>query len=137
RSVLVHAVRPAATYALVTNVGPSVVSRECPPIVVATGPCVARSLMTPWSAVRVVLAGTWTPRREVVMIAATDTGLVPMRVSKVVALKDGDHSAEFMVLDELDGDRHLVIQVGQMEAFGLATSLQGLRWGRPMTHQFA
>jgi len=71
------------------------------------------------------------------MIAATDTGLVPMRVSKVVALKDGDHSAEFMVLDELDGDRHLVIQVGQMEAFGLAVSLQGLRWGRPMTYQFA
>jgi bifunctional DNase/RNase len=71
------------------------------------------------------------------MIAATDTGLVPMRVSKVVALMDGDNSARFMVLDELDGDRHLVIQVGQIEAFGLATGLQGLWWGRPMTYQFA
>ena len=42
------------------------------------------------------------------MIAATDTGLVPMRVSKAVGLKDGDEFCEFMVLDELDGDRHLV-----------------------------
>jgi hypothetical protein len=36
-----------------------------------------------------------------------------MRVSKAVGLKDGDDFSEFMVLDELDGDRHLVIQVGQ------------------------
>ena len=71
------------------------------------------------------------------MIAATDTGLVPMRVSKAVGLKDGDGFSEFMVLDELDGDRHLVIQVGQAEGFSLAASLQGLRWGRPMTYEFA
>jgi bifunctional DNase/RNase len=42
-----------------------------------------------------------------------------------------------MVLDELDGDRHLVIQVGQAEGFSLAASLQGLRWGRPMTYECA
>jgi bifunctional DNase/RNase len=70
------------------------------------------------------------------MIAATDTGLVPMRVSKAVGLKDGDDFSEFMVLDELDGDRHLVIQVGQTEGFSLAASLQGLQWGRPMTYEF-
>jgi uncharacterized protein len=70
------------------------------------------------------------------MIAATDTGLVPMRVSKAVGLGDGDDLFEYMVLDELDGDRHLVIGVGQAEALALDASLQGLQWGRPMTYQF-
>jgi uncharacterized protein len=41
-----------------------------------------------------------------------------------------------VVLDELDGDRHLVIGVGHAEAFALDASLQGLQWGRPMTYQF-
>ena len=67
------------------------------------------------------------------MIAATDTGLVPMRVSKAVGLKDGDDIFEYI---ELDGDRHLVIGVGHAEAFALDASLQGLQWGRPMTYQF-
>ena len=53
------------------------------------------------------------------MNAATDTGLVPMRVSKAVALGDGDDLSAFMVLDELEGDRHLVIGVGDAEAFAL------------------
>ena len=71
------------------------------------------------------------------MIAATDTGFVPMRVSKAVGLfKEGDGYSGFMVLDELDGDRHLVITVGQAEVFSLAATLQGLRWGRPMTYEF-
>jgi len=70
------------------------------------------------------------------MTAATDTGRVPMRVSKAVALGDGDHISQFMVLDELDGDRHLVIGVGEAEAFALDASLQGLQWGRPMTYEF-
>jgi uncharacterized protein len=70
------------------------------------------------------------------MTAATDTGLVPMRVSKAVALKDDDDLFQFVVLDELDGDRHLVIGVGHAEAFALDASLQGLQWGRPMTYQF-
>jgi len=56
-------------------------------------------------------------RRENVMTAAADTSLVPMRVSKAVALGDGDQISQFMVLDELDGDRHLVIGVGDAEAF--------------------
>src|SRR5215472_1500113 len=75
-------------------------------------------------------------RRENVMIAATDTGLVPMRVSKAVALKDGDDHSDYIVLDELDGDRHLVIGVGHAEAFALDAGLQGLQWGRPMTYPF-
>jgi hypothetical protein len=40
------------------------------------------------------------------MVAATDTGFVRMQVSKVVALQDEDRVCEFVVLDELDGDRH-------------------------------
>src|SRR5580693_6348554 len=59
-------------------------------------------------------------RKEVVMIAATDTGVVPMRVSKAVWVQHGDDNAHFMVLDELDGDRHLVIQVCLAQAFDLA-----------------
>jgi bifunctional DNase/RNase len=70
------------------------------------------------------------------MIAGTATGLVPMRVSKAVAVQDGDGLSAFLVLDELDGDGHLVIGVGDAEAFALAASLQGLQWGRPMTYQF-
>lgn len=38
------------------------------------------------------------------MIAAADTDLVPMRVSKAVALGDGPDVSEYLVLDELDGD---------------------------------
>jgi bifunctional DNase/RNase len=59
-----------------------------------------------------------------------------MRVSKVVGLKDGDDVAEFVVLDELGGDRHLLIQIGHAEAFALAATLDEMEWGRPMTHQF-
>jgi bifunctional DNase/RNase len=70
------------------------------------------------------------------MIAATDTGVVPMRVSKAVWVQHGDDNAHFMVLDELDGDRHLVIQVCSAQAFDLAASLQGLQWDRPLTYQF-
>lgn len=53
------------------------------------------------------------------MVAATEIGFVRMRVSKVVGLNDGDHVCEFVVLNELDGDRHLVIQIGRAEAFAL------------------
>ena len=70
------------------------------------------------------------------MIAATETGLVPMRVSKAVGLRDGDDFSEYMVLDEPHGNRHLVIQVGHAEAFSLAASLLGLEWSRPAVYQF-
>jgi bifunctional DNase/RNase len=70
------------------------------------------------------------------MTAATDIGMVPMRVSKAVGLMDGDDLSAYMVLDETDGDRHLVIRVGDAQAFDLDASLQGLQWGRPTTYQF-
>ena len=69
------------------------------------------------------------------MIAATEIGFVRMRVSKVVRLNGGDHFCEFVVLNELDGDRHLVIQIGSAEAFALAAGLGDVEWGRPMTYQ--
>ena len=58
------------------------------------------------------------------MISATGTGLLPMRVSKAVALMDGDDHSAYLVLDELEGNRHLVIGVGDAEAFALDASLQ-------------
>ena len=68
----------------------------------------------------------------------TDTGFVPMRVSKVTALGQapGEDVSYFVVLDQLDGDRHLVILIGPQEAFGLASSLDRMEWARPMTYQF-
>jgi hypothetical protein len=62
------------------------------------------------------------------MVAATEIGFVRMRVSKVVGLNDGDHVCEFVVLNELDGDRHLVIQIGRAEAFALAARRSSLPW---------
>ena len=70
------------------------------------------------------------------MAAVTDVGFVRMQVSKVVGLKDGDGLSEFVVLDELDGDRHLLIKIGHAEAFALAATLDEMEWGRPMTYQF-
>jgi bifunctional DNase/RNase len=74
--------------------------------------------------------------REVAMTAVTDVGFARMRLSKVVGLTDGDGVAEFVVLDELGGNRHLVIQIGHAEAFALAASLDEMEWARPMTYQF-
>ena len=70
------------------------------------------------------------------MATATDVDFIEMRIGKVVALKSDDHPIGCIMLDEVSGDRHLLIQVGQAEAFSLAASLQGVPWGRPMTYQF-
>jgi bifunctional DNase/RNase len=70
------------------------------------------------------------------MATATDVDFIEMRIGKVVALKSDDHHIGCIVLDEVSGDRHFLIQVGQAEAFSLAASLQGVPWGRPMTYQF-
>jgi uncharacterized protein len=72
------------------------------------------------------------------MIAATNVGFVNMRVSKVVGLahRDGEPlPSYFVVLDELDGDRQLVIQIGAAEAFALTAGLNEMEWHRPMTYQ--
>ncbi len=60
-------------------------------------------------------------------------------VSKVVALGSGrgEDVSYFVVLDEAQGDRHVVILIGLPEALELQASLQGLPRGRPMTYQFA
>ncbi len=42
-----------------------------------------------------------------------------------------------MVLDEVSRTGHLVIEIGESEAFLLAASLQGMHWPRPMTYDFA
>ena len=70
------------------------------------------------------------------MTAMTDVGFVRMRISKVVGLRDGDRVCEFVVLDEPDGDRHLLIKIGQAEALAMAANLDEMEWGRPMTYQF-
>ena len=70
------------------------------------------------------------------MTVATDSALVPMRVSKAVALGGSDAISTFVVLDELGGDRHLVISVGESEALALDAGLNGLQRGRPMTYEF-
>ena len=72
------------------------------------------------------------------MPAVTDTGFVPMGVSKVTALglEGGDHISCYVVLDEPDGDRRLVILIGQEQALDLAWTLEGKEWPRPRTYQF-
>jgi hypothetical protein len=70
------------------------------------------------------------------MTAMTDVGFVRMRISKVVGVRDGDRVSEFVVLDEPGGDRHLLIKIGQAEAFTMAANLDEMEWGRPMTYQF-
>jgi bifunctional DNase/RNase len=73
------------------------------------------------------------------MHAATTAGLIEMRIAKVVGFGRPLAPEEFrcVVLDEVSGDRHLVIEIGAGEAFYLAASLQGRQFGRPMTYQFA
>jgi bifunctional DNase/RNase len=63
---------------------------------------------------------------------------VPMRVSKVTGLghHGGDHVSYYVVLDEPDGARHLVILIGEEQALGLASTLDKKQWPRPMTYQF-
>jgi bifunctional DNase/RNase len=72
------------------------------------------------------------------MLATTDVGFIEMRIAKVVGfappLADGEFQC--VVLDEVSGDRHLVVAIGRDEAFHLAATLQDLRFGRPMTYEF-
>ena len=70
------------------------------------------------------------------MTAMTHVGFVMMGISKVAAVRDGDGVAQFVVLDEPDGDRYLLIKIGQAEAVALAANLDEMQWGRPMTYQF-
>ncbi len=72
------------------------------------------------------------------MTTATDVGFVELRIAKVVGLGAAeDEMVHCVVLDEVAGDRHLPIEIGQAEAFSLAARLGGIAWRRPMTYQFA
>ena len=73
------------------------------------------------------------------MPTAMDVGFIEMRIAKVVAFGPPLAEERFrcVVLDEVSGERHLVIQIGQTEAFWLGATLQDVRFGRPMTYQFA
>ena len=71
------------------------------------------------------------------MTTATAVGYIEMRIAKVVGLGAADDELfQYVVLDEVAGDRHLAIAIGQPEAFSLAARLGGIAWRRPMTYQF-
>ena len=72
------------------------------------------------------------------MPAVTDTGFVEMRLGKVVGIgsAEGDFSC-IVVLDGVSEDRHLQIQIGEIEAFNLSCTLTGVEFARPMSPQFA
>jgi bifunctional DNase/RNase len=67
---------------------------------------------------------------------ATAVGYIEMRIAKVVGLAADDELFDYVVLDEVAGDRQLAIEIGQPEAFSLAARLGGITWPRPMTYQF-
>jgi bifunctional DNase/RNase len=73
------------------------------------------------------------------MPATTDVGSVEMRIAKVARFGPplAEEPSHCVVLDEVSGDRHLAIWIGEGEAFSLAARLQGLEFGRPMTYDFA
>jgi uncharacterized protein len=70
------------------------------------------------------------------MTPATAVGYIEMRIAKAVGLAADDELFDYVVLDEVAGDRHLAIEIGQPEAFSLAARLGGITWPRPMTYQF-
>jgi len=71
------------------------------------------------------------------MTTATAVGYVEVRIGKVVGLGAAeDEPFYYVVLEEMSGDRHFVIAIGQPEAFSLAARLGGIAWRRPMTYQF-
>jgi uncharacterized protein len=73
------------------------------------------------------------------MPATTHVGFIEMRIAKAVGFGPplAEEPSHCVVLDEVSGDRHLVIFIGESEAFSLAARLQGLEFGRPMTYNFA
>ena len=72
------------------------------------------------------------------MPVTADVGFIEMRIAKVVGFGTplAEEPFHCVVLDEISGDRHLVISIGEREAFSLAARLQGVEFGRPMTYDF-
>jgi hypothetical protein len=46
------------------------------------------------------------------MTPATAVGYIEMRIAKVVGLAADDELFDYVVLDEVAGDRHLAIEIG-------------------------
>jgi uncharacterized protein len=65
-------------------------------------------------------------------------GYLEMRIAKVVGLRAANDEPfhQYVVLEEVAGDRQLAIAISQPEAFSLAARLGGIAWPRPMTDQF-
>jgi len=76
------------------------------------------------------------PGWEIAMTAALTPAWCRCGSVRLLRLGTATAFASTRCLDELDGDRYLVIGAGHAEAFALEASLQGLQWGRPMTYQF-
>jgi bifunctional DNase/RNase len=72
------------------------------------------------------------------MTTATHVGHLEMRIAKVVGLGAANDEPfhQYVVLEEVAGDRQLAIAIGQPEAFSLAARLGGIAWRRPTTYQF-
>ena len=70
------------------------------------------------------------------MTPATAVGYIEMRIAKVVGLLTDEEQSQYVVLEEVAGDRQLPIEIGWAEAFSLAARLGGIAWRRPMTYQF-
>jgi uncharacterized protein len=71
------------------------------------------------------------------MTTATAVGYIEMRITKVVGLAATEHELfQYVVLEEVSGDRHFAIEIGWAEAISLAARLDGKEWPRPMTYQF-
>jgi uncharacterized protein len=72
------------------------------------------------------------------MTAAADVGFVEMRLGKVVGVSMAeDHPSFCVVLDAVSEDRHLLITIGETDAFNLSATLTGMAFPRPMSPQFA
>jgi hypothetical protein len=59
------------------------------------------------------------------MHSTTAVGFIEMRIAKVVGYGPplAEEDFQCVVLDEVSGDRHLVIEIGTTEAFWLAAQL--------------
>jgi Domain of unknown function (DUF151) len=74
---------------------------------------------------------------EAAMTTAPAVGYIEMRIARVVGLGAADDEPFYcVVLEEMSGDRHFAIEIGQPEGFSLAARLGGIAWRRPMTYQF-
>jgi hypothetical protein len=62
------------------------------------------------------------------MVTPADAGFIEMRIAKVVGFGRplAEEDFQCVVLDEVSGSRHLVVDIGEAEALALAASLQDL-----------